>query len=223
MNLQKLPISLVCFFSLYLFSQLSSTHAASDQSMTLQVQSGDVFCVYQPLQKSAPYVIEFQVIAGGALDIDVTVFAPSGLMVIYQLSQSEGVYSRSAEEDGDYKICLGNTMSTVTEKWVFLEINVDREHQFQDYDALVSQQGHEDRYNTMSSLTQNIRLNLHDISMNQIFLRYREARHRNTAESTNSRVVIWSFIECIVLVAISILQVHFVKRFFKSEKRRINF
>ena len=200
-----------------------SAAASSETALTIKVDSGDMFCVYENMNAGTPYSLDFQVIAGGALDIDLSVFSPMGGMVIYQLAQTDGVYHRNAEEDGDYKICFGNSMSTVTAKWVYFEFSVDPDREYEEFDTQASAGRVDHQYDGLIDQTHKIRQNLHDTSHTQMYLRYREARHRHTAESTNDRVAYWSVAECAMLILIAVLQVHFVKQFFKTEKRRINF
>lgn len=52
----------------------------------------------------------------------------------------------------------------------------------------------------------------------QSYIVLRERTHRNTAESTNSRVKWWSIFQMIVLVAEGIFQVWWLKRFFEVGK-----
>lgn len=52
----------------------------------------------------------------------------------------------------------------------------------------------------------------------QSYIVVRERTHRNTAESTNSRVKWWSIFQMIVLVAEGIFQVWWLKRFFEVGK-----
>ena len=47
----------------------------------------------------------------------------------------------------------------------------------------------------------------------QEYLSMRERVHRNTAESTNSRVKWWSILQTLLIVAVVAFQVYFVKRF----------
>ena len=53
----------------------------------------------------------------------------------------------------------------------------------------------------------------------QDYMNVRDKIHRTINESTNSRVVLWSFFEALVLVSMTIGQVYYLKRFF--EVRRV--
>ena len=51
------------------------------------------------------------------------------------------------------------------------------------------------------------------------FFQVRDRIHRAINENTNSRVVMWSFFEALVLVAMTLGQIYYLKRFF--EVRRV--
>ena len=53
----------------------------------------------------------------------------------------------------------------------------------------------------------------------QEYMSVRDRIHRAVNENTNSRVVMWSFFEALVLVAMTLGQVYYLKRFF--EVRRV--
>lgn len=53
----------------------------------------------------------------------------------------------------------------------------------------------------------------------QEYMQVRDRIHRSINESTNSRVVLWSFFEALILVAMTLGQVYYLKRFF--EVRRV--
>ncbi len=53
----------------------------------------------------------------------------------------------------------------------------------------------------------------------QEYMAVRDRIHRAINENTNSRVVMWSFFEALVLVAMTLGQVYYLKRFF--EVRRV--
>ena len=47
----------------------------------------------------------------------------------------------------------------------------------------------------------------------------REARHRHTVESNNSRVLWWSLTNCIVLVSVGVVQVFVLRRLFREKRK----
>lgn len=57
------------------------------------------------------------------------------------------------------------------------------------------------------------------VKQEQEYMQVRDRIHRSINESTNSRVVMWSFFEALILVAMTIGQVFYLKRFF--EVRRV--
>eukprot|EP00644_Phytophthora_capsici_P011480 jgi/Phyca11/508711/fgenesh2_kg.PHYCAscaffold_37_\ len=57
-----------------------------------------------------------------------------------------------------------------------------------------------------------------EIHREMLYMREREATMRNTNESTNSRVLWFSFLSIIVLLGMGVWQVMYLKKFFKSKK-----
>jgi len=50
------------------------------------------------------------------------------------------------------------------------------------------------------------------------FHKEREASHRDLAEEMNTRVVLWSLVEVIVLIVLSIFQVYYLRHFFNVKR-----
>jgi len=50
------------------------------------------------------------------------------------------------------------------------------------------------------------------------YIKNREARHRNTNESTNARVFWMSIVSLLILTGLGVFQVYYLKRYFKSKK-----
>ena len=67
----------------------------------------------------------------------------------------------------------------------------------------------------LSSLSQN----LNKVALSQQFFRAREARHRYSLESSNSRVMSWSTVNCVVMLGVGILQVYLIRKLFRSHRQ----
>jgi hypothetical protein len=63
-------------------------------------------------------VSSFNVVAGGFLDIDVKVYGPDNKVVFEAEREKDGAFQFVANTNGEYRLCFGNTMSTVTGKTV---------------------------------------------------------------------------------------------------------
>ena len=60
---------------------------------------------------------------------------------------------------------------------------------------------------------------LTSVKHEQEYMAVRDKIHRSISESTNSRVVLWAFFEAFILLAMTLGQVHYLKKFF--EVRRV--
>jgi len=73
--------------------------------------------------------------------------------------------------------------------------------------------------NKLGEMIKELSTALVSVKHEQEYMEVRDKIHRKINESTNSRVVMWSFFEAIVLVAMTVGQVYYLKRFF--EVRRV--
>jgi hypothetical protein len=76
-----------------------------------------------------------------------------------------------------------------------------------------------DHSNKLTEMIKELSTALVGVKHEQEYMEVRDKIHRKINESTNSRVVMWSFFEAIVLVAMTVGQVYYLKRFF--EVRRV--
>jgi hypothetical protein len=65
---------------------------------------------------------------------------------------------------------------------------------------------------------QELKVGLRSIKDDQEYIVIRERTHRDTAESTNSRVVWWSLFQTGMLVAVCAFQVYYLRSFFEVKR-----
>lgn len=73
--------------------------------------------------------------------------------------------------------------------------------------------------NKIEDMIRELSAALSGVKHEQDYMEVRERIHRSINDNTNSRVVLWSVFEALVLVAMTIGQVYYLKQFF--EVRRV--
>lgn len=73
--------------------------------------------------------------------------------------------------------------------------------------------------NKLEEMIRELSGTLTGVKHEQEYMQVRDRIHRSINESTNQRVVVWSFFEAVILVAMTVGQVYYLKRFF--EVRRV--
>ncbi|KAL0491542.1 transmembrane emp24 domain-containing protein [Acrasis kona] len=179
--------------------------------ITIKVDPRDEQCFYERVEKQDVKVqVQFQVASGGFLDIDLNIYAPSQNLVHTAARQTEGKYTFVANEQGDYKFCFSNQLSTLTPKTIAFEVHAG---DFMD-PHLIKIDNNDPIQKSLMRLTDGMT----EVLSEQKFYKIREHSHRDLVEETNTKVVIWSIIEIIVLVLISVWQVFYLRNFFSVKK-----
>lgn len=191
---------------LLLISSIARTEA---YITTLDAHSEE--CFYEKAISGTKLGFTFEVIEGGFLDIDVSIYDPKNSLIHQEPKASSGKYTIEANIDGPYKYCFSNKMSTVTPKVVMFTIETARQVQHK----LTGAQDQEKLNDMLKDLTNSMTSVKHELE----YLSVRDKIHRQINDSTNSRVIVWTWAEFIILMAVSFGQVYYLKRFF--EVRRV--
>ncbi|ESO95522.1 hypothetical protein LOTGIDRAFT_203874 [Lottia gigantea] len=203
MNL--LGVFLRVFVSLILISSINCYF--------IQIDAHAEECFFDKVTSGTKMSLSFEVAEGGFLDIDVKMYGPDGKVIHSVDRESSGKYTFAAYMDGIYKYCFGNKMSTMTPKIVMFSMDIGekpKEQENMENDA---------NHNKLSEMIVELSTALTGVKHEQEYMELRERTHRAINNNTNSRVVLWSFFEALVLVAMSLGQVYYLKRFF--EVRRV--
>jgi len=171
-------------------------------------------CFFDKVTSGTKMSLMFEVAEGGFLDIDVKIYGPDGKIIHQGDRESNGKYTFAAHMDGVYKYCFSNQMSTMTPKIVMFTMDIGEKPKEQpgegDTDA---------SHNKLGEMVHELSTALTGAKHEQEYMEVRERIHRAINDNTNSRVVLWAFFEALVLVAMSLGQVYYLKRFF--EVRRV--
>jgi len=170
-------------------------------------------CYYDIVKSGTKMGLMFEVAEGGFLDIDVKIAGPDEKVIYQGERESSGRYTFAAHVDGKYQYCFSNMMSTMTPKLVMFTMDVGETPKEGD---LASDGVH---HNKLEDMIKELSSALTGVKHEQEYMELRDKVHRSINESTNSRVVMWSFFEALILVAMTVGQVYYLKRFF--EVRRV--
>eukprot|EP00127_Corallochytrium_limacisporum_P005208 Clim_evm25s201 gene=Clim_evmTU25s201 len=194
----------------FLHLVIAAVLAALTHGFIIDVDAHDVECFFVQCQPRDKITLTYEVMEGGFLDIDVSAFDPSDTQLHKSQRQSSGRVSLSARKDGRYKFCLGNEMSTRTVKTVKFDLTRSR---IEPPEPLKDEQ-----QNRLLQMVTELNEKLITIKHEQEYLEVREKIHREISDSTNSRVVMWSFFEALVIVAMTAGQIWYLRRFFENKR-----
>jgi len=173
-------------------------------------------CFFDKVKMGTKMGLIFEVAEGGFLDIDVRIEGPDGKIVHSGERESNGKYTFAAHMDGIYRYCFSNQMSTMTPKIVMFTMDIGEAPA---EGGEVGADGEEPSHNKLEDMIKELSTALTGVKHEQEYMSVRDRIHRAINENTNSRVVMWSFFEALVLVAMTLGQVYYLKRFF--EVRRV--
>ncbi|KAF5331542.1 hypothetical protein D9611_007646 [Ephemerocybe angulata] len=172
----------------------------------IEVPAGKKECFFEDLHVHDKMTVTYQVGEGGHLDIDFWLTDPAGKVLGKHIRQSTGDLAVTADNDGRYEYCFSNQMSAIADKMVSFNVH-----------GVIYVSG-DDVVAPVEREIRALAAGLTSVKDEQEYIVVRERTHRNTAESTNSRVKWWSILQAIVLFAVVGWQIYYLKSFFEVKR-----
>ncbi|KAK6074645.1 endosomal p24b protein [Seiridium cupressi] len=167
-------------------------------------------CFHEQLRKEDKMTVTFQVgdrEFGSAGNLDIDFWNPAGLYETYQKTVSNGDFSFDARHDGKFTYCFGNEHWGANSKEVSFNVH-----------GIVYVAEHEADKDPLESEVRKLSELLESVKDEQSYIVVRERTHRNTAESTNSRVKWWNLFVIGMVIGESVFQVWWLRRFFEVKR-----
>lgn len=201
--------AIVFLVALVAFAAIAEGTIASNVALSVRLLAHKDECFLEDVPAAGTKVyLHFMVTSGGQLDVDASIFGPDSQLIWSADKEREARVLFKARLPGVHKVCFSNKMSTVTAKTVAFNLQVG--------DPAEDSKGHS--VDPMERSIIHIAEGLTEIKNEQNYLRTRERIHRDTVESTNSRVMYWSVAEIALILAMGIGQVLYLKRCFETRR-----
>ncbi|CUM56066.1 unnamed protein product [Debaryomyces fabryi] len=135
---------------------------------------------------------------------ELAITTPNGQVVLKRQDLDHGDEQIKAQTSGKYQYCFSNEKTSRVDLDVSFNIH-----------GVVYVDVNDPKADSLDYAIQRMSQLTNDVKAEQTYLVIRERTHRNTAESTNSRVKWWSVFQILVVAANSVFQIYYLKRFFE--------
>lgn len=187
----------------------------------VHVEAGKEDCYWQYVHSGATLYVSYQVLKGGDGNIGMAVRNPQMKVVHPYAWKASSEYEESdIPSGGYYSVCLDNQFSRFSAKLVNLYLTTFRydewekfSQELQDMDVTV-----ENFTSTLRQVDQRIQI----MRQFQSMTRGGEARDFNLIQDNSSYVQNWSMAQIFIVVLCTVVQVQFVKSFFRDPRDKAN-
>ncbi|ALC41191.1 CG9308 [Drosophila busckii] len=186
------------------------------QGFIITVDAHETVCFYDRAVEHDKITITFEVMEGGFKDIGVEITAPNDDKLFHTEAESNGRYTFSASKHGLYTLCFDNERSTLTPKVLMFQFMVLKDlGYYQDADKrtddVLEQSALQEQINALSSQMMGIK---HE----QEYMHVRYSGHEHLSASVHFRIVSWSVFGPSLLLAMALLEIYYLKRFFEVKR-----
>lgn len=186
-----------------------NTFQASAYYIVVDPDKSDCYHEYATARTKLGF--SFEVLGETANNIDVTIKDPKLVVVHHESNIDLGKYTIEAGLDGNYEFCFTNSASKNLPRYIMFSIDESKPA-----DNDTNPDSEEKKIaDMMRGLLSSALSTKHEAS----YLVARDRIHQKVSESTNSLIIRWIFFEAILLLAVSLAQVYFMRRFFEKRRR----
>lgn len=200
--------------------------AVAAQALHFYVETDETKCFFEDLPKDTIVVGKYEAYEWDAekndyvnsdhLQIEITVDETfdNNHRVVSQKNAPVGQFTFTSLDSGEHKFCLTpkhTDWSRRAKDRISLDLAVG------DAKPLVDSRRDED-VNFLTLKTNDLVRRLEEIRKEQQLFRIKEANFRDTSENVNANSVKWTFIQVVVLIAIGMWQMTYLKSYFVKQK-----
>ena len=220
-------IVLVLFISVYVNSYSVEIESGQKECFIVTATPGIIYYYYyyyyyyNYYYSGTPITGSFEVIHPDPKHISVTAYGPTeylhfekkaveDLEKVDREDASEGFFSFDADIEGDYTMCIQNGSESESD-------GVDRLVAFNFRAVKVGEQDYQ--FVGLQSELADLKEGLALLRDHQSYMNQREDVHKSSLESINVKVLCWTVLEAIILVAMALWQITYIRSFFETKRR----
>ncbi|KAK7328271.1 hypothetical protein VNO77_22374 [Canavalia gladiata] len=197
--LMLFPLLFLCFFS-------------ASQAIWLTLPPAATKCVSEEIQNNVVVLVDYAVVPNTST-ISVKVSSPYGNSLHDKENTTFGNFAFTTRESGSYLACFWIDYNVAGGD---VSVNLDWKTGIaaKDWDSVARKEKIEGVELELRKLEGSVEA----IHENLIYLKGREAEMRNVSETTNARVTWFSIMSLGICIAVSVLQLWYLKRYFQKKK-----
>ncbi|BFZ04279.1 hypothetical protein BsWGS_07318 [Bradybaena similaris] len=202
---------------------LFASCSATEIDLTVEISPGKQECFWQTFPAATNVEVDYQVIDGGDMDIDMLVSGPDNRLYHAEQRKTENVVGFKTTSEGDYRVCFDNTFSRISHKIVYFEIfaedGKDDNNDDDDDDDLTFEgeniQGQLDMtVQEFVGILDRAKKNLENSVQVQTLIRVHEAKDRNVQEANFFLVNLFSSLQLALMITVGLVQVFMIRSLF---------
>ena len=93
-----------------------------DIELTILIPANQRECFHQMLETDKTIEVEYEVLAGGDLDINYWFYSPTNRVIQSDFKRRDGHHTFKLQESGEYRFCLDNSFSRFSQKQVYFSL-----------------------------------------------------------------------------------------------------
>eukprot|EP01094_Clydonella_sp_ATCC50884_P003203 TRINITY_DN1245_c0_g4_i1.p1 TRINITY_DN1245_c0_g4~~TRINITY_DN1245_c0_g4_i1.p1 ORF type:complete len:214 (-),score=94.72 TRINITY_DN1245_c0_g4_i1:145-786(-) len=177
-------------------------------------------CIGETIDLNTIFVGGFRISPSYSTQVYVKVLDPTGNLLWMEEDAVEGSFALNTEMFGEYQVCMlsmgkKGVMSSAAideKRHVVLELHVGADAT--DYEKVAAEEDLGPLEVEMRKLEDAMQF----LNKEMTYMRAREAAMRDTNESTNTRVLLFSVLSMVTLVVLGLWQVYYLRSYFKKNK-----
>ncbi|KAH9510395.1 Transmembrane emp24 domain-containing protein 5 [Bulinus truncatus] len=200
---------------------------STEIDLTIDIIAGRQECFFQTVPANTNVEVDYQVIDGGDLDIDLLISGPDNRVYHLDQRKTENTVKFLSSQEGDYRVCFDNSFSRFSNKLVFFEIFVedgkDDDDEEEEKDKLTFEGENVQEQLDMTieefmGILDRSKKNLERSIQVQTLIKIHEAKDRNTQEANFFRVNFFSLFQLALMISVGLVQVIVIRSLFTYQQ-----